>query len=173
MKEVKNDYSEKVFRIMNTKIEIELLSYIKELTKLNPGLKLYIGTDSQNSGIKTVYASVIVFHDGAGGHVIYNKEEVPIVRDRFTKLWLEVERSIGLATYLKNNGVSCIDYIDLDYNPNPKFWSNRVLDSAIGYVRASGFEARYKPHAPFATIVADKICKVKKNRRKKSRLVAA
>lgn len=167
MKETKNDYSEKVFRIMNTRIKIDLLTYIQELTKLNNGLKLYIGTDSQNNGRVTTYATVIVFHNGSGGHVIYNKEEIPIVRDRFTKLWMEVDRSVGLANYLKANGVDCVDFIDLDYNPNPKFWSNRVLDSAIGYVIANGFEARWKPQSVYASIVADKLCKVKKSRRKK------
>lgn len=169
MKKTKDDYSEKVFRIMNTHIKVELLAYIKELSKLNPGLKIYIGTDSQNNGIITTYASVIVFHSGHGGHVIYNKEEVPVIRDRFTKLWMEVERSIELANYLRENDIDCVDFIDLDYNPNPKFWSNRLLDAAIGYVVANGFEARWKPQSVYASIVADKLCKVKKNRRKKLR----
>lgn len=171
MKE-KNIYEEKEFRIMNTHIKIELLTYIKELVKLNPTLKLYIGTDSQNHGRSTTYATVIVFHSGSGGHVIYTKEIIPIVRDRWTKLWMEVDKSVALANYLKENGIENIDTIDLDYNPNPKFWSNRLLDPAIGYVIASGFTPRHKPNAVYASIVADKICKPRKKTRNKNKQAA-
>lgn len=153
------DNSNKIFRIMNSNIKVDLLSYVKEIYKLNSDIKIYIGTDSQNKGDKTVYASVIVFHSNRGGHVIYNKDVVPVVRDRFTRLWNEVEKSISLANYLKSNDISNIDFIDLDYNPNPKYWSNRVLDSAIGYVIANGFNPRWKPQSVYASIVADKICK--------------
>jgi predicted RNase H-related nuclease YkuK (DUF458 family) len=76
-----------------------------------------------------------------------------------------MKKSVELAKYLKANGIENIDYIDLDYNPNPKFWSNRLLDPAIGYVVASGFTPRWKPDSPISSIVADKICKPKKKRK--------
>ena len=150
---------DKVFKIMNSNIKVDLVPYTKELLKKNPALKIYIGTDSQNSGRSTTYATVLVFHNNHGGHVIYNKEIIPIVRDRFSRLWMEVERSIVVANWLRENGVENIDCIDLDYNPNPKYFSNKLLDSAIGYVRASGYDPRWKPMSVYASIVADKICK--------------
>jgi predicted RNase H-related nuclease YkuK (DUF458 family) len=72
---------------------------------------------------------------------------------------MEVERSISIANKLRDSGVENIDCIDLDYNPNPKFFSNKLLDPAIGYVRASGYTPRWKPMSVYASIVADKICK--------------
>jgi hypothetical protein len=158
-KEEKKPEEEKVFKIMNSNIKVDLVPYVKELMKKNPALKVFIGSDSQNSGRNTTYATVLVFHNNHGGHVIYNKEIVPIVRDRFTRLWMEVERSISIANKLRDSGVENIDCIDLDYNPNPKFFSNKLLDPAVGYVRASGYTPRWKPMSVYASIVADKICK--------------
>jgi predicted RNase H-related nuclease YkuK (DUF458 family) len=123
-------------------------------------IKIYVGSDSQNIGNKTIYAMVIVLHYGNnGGHVIYSKKYVDRIRDRFVRLWKEVEDSIQLAKYLEDNGIQKPDFVDLDFNPDPKFQSNTVLRSALGYVESMGYKPRCKPYAVSATYVADKICK--------------
>jgi predicted RNase H-related nuclease YkuK (DUF458 family) len=52
-----------------------------------------------------------------------------------------------------------IKNIDLDFNEDPKYQSNTILRSAVGYVEASGYEARWKPHDAYSVRVADQICK--------------
>jgi predicted RNase H-related nuclease YkuK (DUF458 family) len=133
---------------------------VKEKLAESDNIKLYIGSDSQNIANNTVYAMVIVFHYGNnGGHVLYSKRVIPKVRDRFTRLWGEVQDSVDLAKYLEENGVAKPEYIDLDFNPDPKYKSNFILRSALGYVESMGYVPRCKPYAIAASCIADKICK--------------
>lgn len=138
---------------------IDLIPYIKdELTKSND-IKIYVGTDSQNIGDHTVYATVIVLHYGNnGGHVLYNKQSIPRVRDTFSRLWNEVELSLSTAEMMVAGGLPKADYIDLDLNPDPMYRSNSVLRSALGYVESLGYKARIKPNAAAASTCADMIC---------------
>jgi predicted RNase H-related nuclease YkuK (DUF458 family) len=101
---------------------------------------------------------VVLHYGNNGGHVLYAKEQMNKIRDRFTRLWNEVEMSINLAVYLKDNGIDP-SYVDLDLNPDPKCGSNNVLRSALGYVESMGFTPRCKPDAISASYVADRICK--------------
>lgn len=141
----------------------DIFGYIKEKIQLVPETKLYVGTDSQNGRRSTTYATVIVLHynehdNGKGAHVLYSKEVLPKMRDRFARLWGEVERSVEVSNMLRDGGLT-IKNIDLDFNEDPKWQSNTVLRSAVGYVEASGYKARWKPHNAFSVRVADQICK--------------
>ena len=138
---------------------VDLVDYVREVINTDEQVRLYIGTDSHNRGNLTVYGTVVVIHYGnRGGHVIYSKESIPRVRDTFSRLWREVDLSIQVAEELKSAGVATADYIDLDYNPDPKYRSNSVLRSAVGYVESMGYVARTKPHAAAASYCADAIC---------------
>jgi len=138
---------------------VDLVDYVREAINTNEQVRLYIGTDSHNRGNSTVYGTVVVIHYGnRGGHVIYSKESIPRVRDTFSRLWREVDLSVQVAEELKSAGVATADYIDLDFNPDPKYRSNSVLRSAVGYVESMGYVARTKPHAAAASYCADAIC---------------
>lgn len=156
---------DRIFKKLGDGQEIDLISYVREKLSESSDIKLYIGADSQNVGSKTVYANVIVFHyPNNGGHVIYAKYEVPLIKDRFSKLWNEVEDSVNIAKYLESNGIRKPNFIDLDFNADPKFQSNSILRSALGYVESMGFIARYKPYAISASYIADKIVNMKRKR---------
>jgi predicted RNase H-related nuclease YkuK (DUF458 family) len=147
----------------NHQVVDDLFGYIKNLIDTKPGIKLYVGTDSQNGRRMTTYATVIVLHmnendNGKGAHVLYSKDVLPKMRDRFSRLWGEVERSVEVSNMLRDGGLT-IKNIDLDFNEDPRWQSNTVLRSAVGYVEASGFKARWKPHNAFSVRVADQICK--------------
>jgi len=92
-----------VYKIMGTDIIVDLIPHIQSLKSINPELKIYIGSDSQNHKRNTTYATVIVLHNNHGGHVLFFKETSPMIRDKFTRLWGEVERSVELASLLKKN----------------------------------------------------------------------
>jgi predicted RNase H-related nuclease YkuK (DUF458 family) len=103
---------------------------------------------------------VIVLHYGnRGGHVIYSRKSIPRILDRFTRLWKEVEDSVELAQWLEANDIEKPAFIDLDFNPDPKYQSNSILRSALGYVESLGYNARCKPDACSASYVADRICR--------------
>ena len=148
------------FQTLGTGQEIDLVPYLKNFLEEYPESTVLVGCDSQNKGDYTNYAIVIALHQPSlGGHVIFTKVKVSRIRDRFTKLWNEIEYSLEVAEHLKASGVDRIDYIDIDLNPDPRYGSNNVLRAALGYLQSYGYKTRCKPHALAATYVADALCK--------------
>ena len=98
-----------------------------------------------------------MFHiENTGCHIIYKKEEVPLIRTMWDRLWQEAERSVEAALYLREHGVE-ISTIDLDYNTDPAHKSSKLVASATGYVESLGFKARVKPDLLPAAYAADDI----------------
>lgn len=165
---IKNKYMKQVFKSLTDRKEIDLIPYIKNYLETHPDTKIYVGCDSQNAKYTTSYAAVIVLHhNGKGGHVLYSHNVVPRNRYKqslgtgveFARLWVEVEKAIEVAEYLRTSGIQKPSFIDIDLNPDPRFKSNQALRAALGYVESMGYIARCKPDAVSATYVADKICK--------------
>lgn len=163
------------FKRLRDNQNIDLVPYVQDFIKQYPETKIFIGCDSQNSGKYTNYALVIVLHQpNKGGHVLYHKVKVnriPLsVKTTKTwggkehvievsRLWNEVEYSIQVAEFMKLNGLPKPDFIDVDLNDNPRYKSNTILKSAMGYIEAMGYVPRCKPNAMSASYVADAICK--------------
>ena len=149
----------RTYKKLGTHQVVDLIPYIQSVITDRADVRIYIGSDSQNRKSRTVYATVIVIHFGSnGGHVIYQREFIPRVRDTHSRLWGEVERSVDLAKYLEDSGIPKPTFIDLDFNPDPKYRSNSILRSAVGYVEAMGYTPRIKPHAAAASHCADTLC---------------
>jgi predicted RNase H-related nuclease YkuK (DUF458 family) len=147
------------FKSLSTRKEVDLIPYVSDFLAKNENTSIFIGCDSQNER-NTTYGVVIVLHNaGKGGHVLYAKEVLPKINDRFTRLWNEVEYSLQVAEHLTAHGIQRPNYIDLDLNPDPKYKSNQVLRAALGYVESMGYTPRCKPYAMVASYVADAICK--------------
>jgi predicted RNase H-related nuclease YkuK (DUF458 family) len=139
---------------------LELGDYIKGEIAKNLDVKIYVGSDSHNTLTETRLATVIVIHYGnSGAHVLYNKSAVPIISDRFTRLWLEVTSSVDTAKFLKEECGIKVEYVDLDLNDDPRYKSNSILRAALGYTESMGFKARWKPFSPFSVSIADSICR--------------
>lgn len=152
--------------------EIEIISYISEWIKENPGHKIYIGCDSQNRGKSTTYATVIVLHyPSGGGHVLYRKNRIDKVGSSFERLWKEVELSVEVANLLMSEGLGKPDYIDLDLNPDPKYNSNQLLRAAVGLIESMGIKARYKSTSPWAISIADTMCKSRTGKKPRNKKV--
>jgi predicted RNase H-related nuclease YkuK (DUF458 family) len=147
------------FKRLSDNRKVDLISYVSEYLKQNPETEVYVGCDSQVHGRWTDFGMVIVLHKNkAGGHVLYATSRVERIRDKFIRLWTEVEHSINLAAHLSASSIP-IKFVDVDLNPDPRWGSNTVLRSAMGYIEAMGFTPRCKPDAVSASYVADKICK--------------
>ena len=148
-----------VFRILSTDTRVILDEYIRDYLQKNPKAQIIIGCDSKNRDDETVYGLVVVLYKNKkGGHVLYGKERVPRVRDRWSRLWKEVEYSVDMANQLVQSGLPKATFIDLDLNPDPQYKSNDVVRAAVGLVESMGYQARTKPYSLCASYAADKVC---------------
>lgn len=150
------------FKKFNKEVLENTEDYIKNYLNENKEkeIEIMIGTDSQNRGYHTVYSTVIALYTpGHGAHCIFKRWKTPKERVRSVRLLAEVQASIETAEALVNAGVQRPKWIDIDINPNPKFKSNEVYQTAKGWIESMGYEVRYKTLSPLVTSVADWIVK--------------
>jgi len=141
--------------------DIDLATYLKNYIKNNSNnsIRIYVGCDSHVKGEHTTYVSTVVIHVGNSGcHVLYKKEKVDPIRDLFRKLWGEVERSVEVTLYLRENGIN-IHTIDLELNHQEEHASNKVVNAAMGYVKSLDIKVRIKPDILPAIAAADNLSK--------------
>ena len=149
-----------MFRKFNGEKIPSVDAYIKQYMQDNKGIEILVGTDSQNRGEHTVYSTVIaMYNPGHGAHCIFRRWREPRERIRATRLMNEVWASLSCAEELKHSGISNIKYIDIDINPNPRYKSNEVFNSAKGMIEGMGYEVRYKSFGPLVTTMADYVVK--------------
>ncbi len=149
----------KVFAKMSDGSKVLLDEYVLQIQKKNPDVDLYIGCDSQNYSRHTVYVTTVLFRfANNGAHVIYVKENVSRISDMWNRLWAETERSVDIALYLKENCGVEVKQIDMDYNSDPAYPSNKLVSPAMGYAESLGFIARCKPGLLMATWAANSLC---------------
>lgn len=133
-------------------------NYIEEHKDIN--VEILIGTDSQNKGNNTIYSTVIVLYNpGHGGHCIFKRWKTKKEKIKNVRLLKEVEESLNIANELVEHDIQKPKYIDLDINPNPKYKSNEVYQTAKGWVESMGYEVRFKTIAPLVTTAADWLVK--------------
>ena len=155
-----------IFKSLSTRQKVDIVQLTKQHCEDNPNTELYIGCDSQNIKGHSVYAvALVLYNRTVGGRVFYARVQVPRIKDKFSRLWKEVDLSVQLAQFLTENGIQDPEYIDLDLNPDPRYSSNDLMRSAVGYVESMGYHARIKPYSIVATKVADILCKAKQRRR--------
>jgi predicted RNase H-related nuclease YkuK (DUF458 family) len=175
-----------VWKRNNKLIEENLVDYLEKLfdeqLEKNRIMKVSIGTDSQKIS-KTLYkfATVILITTtedlgggvivGRGGMIIAStytydfmkKSENAKQRDKELvneRMVFEVSKSIEVATEI----AELLDLYEIpleihaDINPNPKWESNKALQSSVGYILGMGYEFKIKPDAWAASTAADRKC---------------
>lgn len=148
--------------MVNAKNINDVKGYITDYINTNGNVKLYVGCDSKQSGDFTTYAvSAVLYKKGLGGHVIYFIDKVPRIRDMFTKLWGEVERTKEFLEYLGDDLKPLVEEVHLDLNSKPTHKSNMVYDGGIGLINSMGYKAVGKPASWSASYCADRILKNK------------
>lgn len=157
------------FKTLGKQKDVDILKEISTFLNSNPKGRIYISTDSQAKGEKIKYATVIVLHtvdetlQGRGARVFYKTNYDPrnlfgkSSGKDFAKLYKETELSIEVANYIRDTLNITVNFIELDYNADPNYFSNSVLLAALGYVKGSGYVPRGKP--ALAAYAADKIAK--------------
>ena len=94
----------------------------------------------------------------SGAHVVFKKEKLPRINDMWTKLWGETERSVMYAHWIREKCGVKVKQIDLDFNSDPAYPSNRILGASEGYIRSLGFEPKAKPNLLMAAWAANVLC---------------
>tara|TARA_B100001769_G_scaffold133976_1_gene104879 strand:- start:53 stop:499 length:447 start_codon:yes stop_codon:yes gene_type:complete len=139
--------------------KIDPLRHTTKLLNEYPHLQIYVGSDSQNLGKKTVYCTVIAYKLGNRGvHYILHKKKQIIIKDLWSRLWHETELSIDTAEWL-NQKIKVGIEIDMDYNENEVYKSNKLISAAKGWANSLGYKVNVKPQMQIATRAADYNCK--------------
>ena len=147
-----------VFKDINGNI-IDPIDHTREIIRKNPFVEVHVGTDSQSLAKITQYITVIAYRFGNRGvHYILKKNGVPQIKDLWTRLWRETELSIDIAETIKKS-LNIIPQIDLDYNENENFKSNKLVNASKGLANSLGYKVNIKPHIQIATRAADYHCK--------------
>jgi predicted RNase H-related nuclease YkuK (DUF458 family) len=140
---------------------VDVVKHTLDVIRENPDVKIHIGTDSQNVSHQTVYATVIAYRYGTRGvHYIYYKERVSRIRDLWTRLWKEAEMTIEVAEWFKEKvGVNIKVDLDMDFNEDAFFESNKLISAAKGWGQSLGYTVNVKPNIQIATKAADYQCR--------------
>ena len=147
-----------LFKDVHGKI-IDPLNHTLKVLKNSPFSQIHIGSDSQNVGKKTIYVTAIAYRFGSRGvHYIISKKSEMIIDDIWKRLWKEAEMSIEVAEWLSNQ-INVKIEIDMDYNNDEKFISNKLISAAKGWANSLGYKVNVKPHNQIATKAADHHCK--------------
>ena len=138
---------------------IDPVEHTLKILRDYPTVKIHIGSDSQNIGKKTKYATVIAYRYGSRGvHYILSKKTEMLIKDMWTRLWKEAEMSIDIAQWLTHQ-VSVRVEIDMDYNSDENFKSSKLISATRGWANSLGYKVNVKPNNQIATKAADYHCK--------------
>ena len=138
---------------------IDPVEHTLKIIRDYPTVKIHIGSDSQNIGKKTKYATVIAYRYGSRGvHYILSKKNELLIKDMWTRLWKEAEMSIDIAQWLTHQ-VSVRVEIDMDYNSDENFKSSKLISATKGWANSLGYKVNVKPNNQIATKAADYHCK--------------
>lgn len=136
---------------------VDLITHCNDILTKYPDSRIYVGTDSINSKQFTTYCTVVAFRYGNNGaHFIFAKKSINRIKDKFQRLWNEVEYSVEIAQYIQKFGYK-VDTIELDLNSDKKWASNGVVGSGVGYCTGLGFKTNIKPEEQISTRAADHI----------------
>jgi predicted RNase H-related nuclease YkuK (DUF458 family) len=147
---------------------VDLVTHVNEIMRTKDVTEVIVGTDSQNKRYNTTYVTTVVFkYFGRGAHYIYQRENVKKIKDRFDRLWGEVERSLEVAMFLENKDPETdkirgtkVDFIELDFNKKELTGSNSMIKASAGYVTGMGFKCKVKPDDGLSAVkAADHLCR--------------
>ena len=127
-----------------------IIEYIKDFDTV------YVGCDSKYYSNSTKFATAIAIYRNPCVTYWYTKEkDRKMSRDIPYRLWAEVEKAISVANMIRDKLPNIDIEIHCDINSDSRFPSNRLDNSAHGYVSGYGYTYKNKPGAWCATGCAD------------------
>lgn len=149
---------EKYFRTQENQL-VNIVEHTLEQLEKWPSLKIRIGTDSQNTGRITKYATVILYRYGnRGAHFIYSMEEIPKVFDKsqFVRLFNEGVRTLEAYSLLTEELSVSIEALEFDFASVKKTLSSNLVGSFKGYHNAV-FKGKEEDEGMIACKAADHV----------------
>jgi len=147
------------FRTVNGK-KVSPIIHTRNVVKNEPHVEIHIGSDSQRVGSEIIYVTAIAYrYPFRGVHYIYWKEIFPPIKDDWSRLWLETERTMQVVQPLSKEFPGLRFEIDMDYNEDEYYMSNRLVSAARGWASSHGYKVNIKPNKQIATRAADYHCK--------------
>lgn len=144
------------FKTLNGKKIDDIIAFIKEYKKEHKDINIFIGCDSQSNSKKTIYGvTIVLYTKGKGGLVLCKRDIQSKEYNLQVRLLTEVSKAIEIAEFIKENGITNIDFIDIDINPYKKYKSNTVFSQAVGMVEGMGYKVRYKHNGAVANRAAN------------------
>ena len=141
-------------------IRVNIVEHTLEQLDKWPNLKVYIATDSQDQGGYTTYATCIVYRYGnRGAHYIYFKEKIDRIRDMYTRLYGEAERTLEAARMIDSEIPIAFEALEFDYNTIPKWASNKLVSSIGGWIKGLNYKVEFKGPNMIASKAADHVCR--------------
>ncbi|MBU3918313.1 ribonuclease H-like YkuK family protein [Patescibacteria group bacterium] len=143
----------------------EIFSYIKEEPKYD--YEIIVGCDSSSSEEPSFPIAIVVLRKGAGGRfflkkVKYHKRKFYNLHERILEeVWLSCRLALELRDIINkrvNKMVSPLkyefEYIHADVGSSGA--TKDMIREVVGLIKGNGFEAKIKPEAYVASIVADR-----------------
>lgn len=148
------------------------LEYVKSyIEKESLETKIFIGCDSEVRKLKTkwivnYYSVVVIHHNGRNGAKVFGRQcqEIDYTKDKRKPLY-RLMQEVYKASELYLELIEAIGEreveVHLDLNPNKKYISNKIVDQAIGYIKATcNVVPLIKPDSWAASSVADKFLRI-------------
>jgi len=149
----------KMFRKVDQK-PVDVVKHTLEVLKQYPHADIHIGTDSQNKRKWSKFSIVIAYKLGTRGvHCIVHNYRLPKMKDKYTRLWREAEDTVNVAQWLNAKVPAVKIELDFDYNADAKYFSNKLVQAAVGWGESLGYKCNHKPGNVIATKYADAQCR--------------
>lgn len=140
---------------------INIVTHTLEQINKWPNLRIYIGTDSQDYGKITRFVTCVCYRYGhRGAHFVYQREEVPTIRDLYSRLYNEGTKTVDAALLLKEYlPAVTFEALEFDYSNIKKTKSTPVVQALSGWVKGLQMNASFKSGEQLATKAADHVCR--------------
>ena len=143
----------------------EIFSYIREEPKYN--YEIIVGCDSSSSEEPSFPIAIVILRKGAGGRfflkkVRYHKRKFYNLHQRILEeVWLSCRLALELRDAINKRVAKMpsalnyeFEYIHADVGANGA--TKDMIKEVVGLIKGNGFEAKIKPEAYVASIVADR-----------------
>lgn len=132
-------------------------------------VSIIIGTDSQNFSDTKMVSVIAVVAEGHGGIFFYEISHINLIRNVSLKLQTETAASLELAQKLVDLLESSSEYVQMfadcplsihvDAGNSDKGKTKALIPELVGWIKASGYDAKTKPESFVASTIADRISK--------------
>lgn len=138
---------------------VDIIKHTLYILNEYPTVEIHVGTDSQNHRRHTFYSTVIAYRYGNRGvHYVVHNQKIKKIKDKWTRLWDETERTIETAEYLSSK-INIKIQLDFDYNSDERYFSSKLIPAASGWAISLGYKVNIKPDNQIATKAADYQCR--------------